>query len=334
MSYAQGGIIQASDYNTFVARSPAVLGDPGGLNTVWAVGRANFGYGQTAIPQINPASIVTAAQWASAVNTLNSISLHQTGSGTGIGPPTAGGIIQYLSTFSSKLSTLVTGAGTSSFFSQGTTQTGSVFSPPETFANGAAAQFFSITRTATFASADQARYFFNAGGQINFVITGVTNNDSTSRSDDMVTLIQTNFGGLTAFRAQTNGGRTGTGGTASATNTNFGYYNLTTSATNLGTITSTTSGYTGDYLQFFAQTNGTNLGGNSDAGNVISFNLFLYSAARSTLPAPPANPPGTGTTTTNTVVNDTINVTINHRIDVVYPETTNLTNTWGTVTIA
>jgi hypothetical protein len=32
--------------------------------------------------------------------------------------------------------------------------------------------------------------------------------------------------------------------------------------------------------------------------------------------------------------NDNIDVTIPHRIDVIYPETTFLANTWGSVTIA
>jgi hypothetical protein len=81
------------------------------------------------------------------------------------------------------------------------------------------------------------------------------------------------------------------------------------------------------------QSNGTQ-GTNGDKGTVITFTLTLYSAAQSTYPAPPANPPGTGTTTNNTTTEDAINITVNNRLDVVYPESSNLTNTWGTVTIA
>jgi hypothetical protein len=329
MSYSQGGLIAASDYNGFVGTSPSSTANT--INTIWAAGNGQYGYGQTALGQVSTAGTVTATQWASAINTLNSIKTHQTGSGTGIGAPTSGSLISYLSTFSSSISTAYSSSTT--FNSQGTTTTGSVFSPGETYTNLQAATTFTITRTATFASADQARYFFNCGGQLNFVITGVTNNDSTSRSADMVTLAATNFGGYSAFRAITGGGRTGSGGTVNTNATTIGYYQLTTSAQTLCQITSTTSGYTGDYVLLQVQSNGTQ-GSNADKGTVITFTLTLYSGARPTLPSPPAWA-GVGTApTNNTVVNDTINVTVSHRVDVVYPETTNLTNSWGTVTIA
>jgi hypothetical protein len=329
MTYASGGLIQATDYNGFVGTSPSSTANQ--INTVWAVGNGNAGYGQSALAQVSSAGTVTATQWASLINTLNSIYTHQSGTGTGLGAPTAGSLISYLSVLSGDITTQYTNR--LNFATQGTTTTGTLFSPPETVSNQQAAATFTITRTATFASADQARYFFNAGGQLNFVITGVTNNDLTSRSADMVTLAATNFGGLSAFRATTNGGRTGTGGTVNTAATSIGYYGLTTSAQTLSQITSTTTGYTSDTITLAASSNGVQ-GANGDTGTVITFTLTLFSAARPTLPAPPANPPATGTTTTNIVVNDSINVTVNHRIDVVYPETTNLSNTWGTVTIA
>ena len=329
MSYSQGGLIQATDYNGFVGSSPSSTANT--INTVWAVGNGQYGYGQTALSQVSSAGTITAAQWASAINTLNSIKTHQTGSGTGIGAPTAGSLVAYLSTFSSSISTAY--SSHLSFNSQGSTTTGSVFSPAETNATTQSAIAFTITRTATFASADQARYFFNAGGQLNLVITGVTNNDSTSRSGDMVTLLATELAGLSAFRATTNGGRTGTGGTVNTAATGIGYYGLTTTNQTLSQITSTTSGYTSDYAYIAVKSNGAQ-GSNADTGSVITFTIYMYSATRSALPSPPAWG-GVGTApTVNTSVNDSINVTVSHRIDVVYPETTNLSNTWGTVTIA
>jgi hypothetical protein len=330
MSYSQGGLIAASDYNSFVGTSPSSTANQ--INTIWAVGNGQYGYGQSALSQVSATGLVTATQWATAVNTLNSIKTHQTGTGTGIAAPTAGNLIAYLSTFSSNINTAYSSA--LSFNSQGSTTTGSVFAPAETYTNLQAAVTFTITRTATFASADQARYFFNAGGQLNFVITGVTNNDGTSRSGDMVTLTATNLSGYSAFRATSGGGRTGTGGTLNTNATNIGYYSLTTSPQTLTQITSTTSGYTSDYVILAVQSNGAQ-GSNADKGTVITFTLTMFSAARPTLPAPPPGPgPGGIAPTTNTVVNDTINVTVSHRVDVVYPETSNLSNSWGTVTIA
>ena len=329
MAYSQGGLIAATDYNGYVGSSPSSTANT--INTIWAAGNGQYGYGQTALSQVSGSGLVTATQWASAINTLNSIKTHQTGSGTGISATTSGSLIAYLSTFSSSLNTLYTNHLTASI--QGSTTTGSNFAGSMSDSNLQAAFPTTFTRTATFASADQARYFFNAGGQLNFVVSSATNNDSTSRSGDMVTLAATNFGGFSAFKAASGGGRTGTSGTLNTNATGIGYYNLTTSTQTLVSITSTTSGYTSDTAVLTVKSNGVQ-GSNADVGTIITFALTLTSAARPTLPAPPANPVGTGTTTTNTVVNDTINVTVNHRIDIVYPETTNLSNSWGTVTIA
>jgi len=318
MAYSQGGLIAATDYNGFVGTSPSSTANT--INTVWAVGNGQYGYGQTALNQVSATGLVTAAQWASAINTLNSIKTHQTGSGTGISAPTAGGLISYLSTFSGAINTAY--SSHLSFNTQGSTTTGSGSNASFSIGSDATYNAVYANRTVTFASADQARYFFNAGGQINLVITGVSNNDGTNRSTDAVNTIGTYLGGVSAFRATTNGGRTGTGGTANTNNTSFGYYNLATSATTTHQVTTSSGTYSSDYAYVQFKTNSINGGGNGDYGSVITISLGYYSAHNST---------GSDTTT---VTNDTINVTVSHRIDVVYPETTNLSNTWGTVTIA
>lgn len=311
MTYSSGGVIAAADYNTFVGTSPSSTANT--INTIWAVGNGARGYGQTALSQVSATGLVTATQWASAINALNSIKTHQTGSGTGIGAPTAGGLISYLSTFSSAISTAYSNGLT--FNSQGSTQTGSGYGATFSATNDATyGESTYATRTVTFASADQARYFFNAGGQINLVITGVINNDSTARSTDAVNTIGTYLGGVSAFRAFTNGGYTGSGGIASVNNTSFGYFNLTTSYIQTQKIATSSGTYTTDYAAVYWKSNGV-VGSNGDAGSVINIALNYYSSHSSGF-------------------NDTLNVTVNHRIDVVYPETTNLSNTWGTVTIA
>jgi len=329
MAYSSGGLIAASDYNGFVGSSPSAVSNT--INTVWATGSGAWGYGQTALSQVSSSGLVTATQWASAINTLNSIQTHQTGSGTGLTAPTTGSLATYLGSFSSSINSAYGNALV--FASQGTTVTNANIAASDVAANTASPVSYTVTRTATFASADQARYFFNAGGQLNYTIAGVTNNDGTSRSGDLVTLLATNLKGITAFRANTNGGRTGSGGTVNTNTTNIGYYGLTTSNVTIQQITSTTSGYTSDYANVQVKTNGVQ-GTNNDNGSVVTFYLNVYSASRPTLPAaPPAGPGGTPGIS-NTVVNDTINVTIQHHIDIVYPETTNLSNVWGAVTIA
>ena len=314
MSYAQFGLIQATDYNGFVGADPTT--GSGSVNAVWGTGNGSWGYGQTPLSQsASTGSTVTATQWSTLISTINNISIHQTGSGasTSATPVVTGNTITYLSTLSTDLTNIYNNH--LGFYAQGSTLPGSGFSNSATATNAATyGESTILYRYVTFSSGDAARYFFNAGGQINFIVTSVTNNDSTSRSADAATLIGTNLGAVNAFRATTNGGRAGTGGSVVTNNTSFGYYNLTTTWQNIQYINSSSGIYTSDYVKTYFITNGSNLSGHGDAGNQIGFAINYYSAHSSAF-------------------NDTLNITVNTRVDIVFPESTYLTNSWGTPTI-
>ena len=168
MSYSQGGLIAATDYNNFLTGSNQ-------LNTVWGTGTGNAGYGQTALTQVSAGGTVTAAQWASLINTLNSALTHQSGSGSGLSAPTAGNTIAFQSTLATNINTAYTNRLNAN--ARGTTVTGGNFASNPTATAGATYNGTVSTRTVTFASGDAARYFFNAGGRLNYVISSVTNND-------------------------------------------------------------------------------------------------------------------------------------------------------------
>ena len=307
MTYSSGGLIQAADYNNFINGSNQ-------FNTVWSTGTGNAGYGQTAIATVSASNQVTASQWASLINNLNNALTHQSGSGSGISATTAGNKINYLSTLSTSINTSYTNR--LNVNSRGSTTTGSVFSPRFQIASSASAQSLSFTRTITFASGDAARYFFNAGGRLNFVITSVTNNNGQGRSTDIATLVGTYFGGFSNFGTTTNGGRTGTGGTLNANNTSYGYWNMTTAAQTIVQITSTTYPYNGDYMIAYAYNSASNYSGNSDNGYVVYFYLYVYLNALQ-----------------SDFGSKAIDVTINNRVDIQYPETTYLSSSWGTPTV-
>lgn len=310
MTYAQAGLIEVTDYNNFLNGSNQ-------LNTVWATGTGNAGYGQTALTTKSVGNTITATEWASLINSLNSILTHQSGTGSGITAVTSGARIDYLSTLASSINTGYTNRLL--FNSQGTTTTQSPATTSTLNVSGAAAQTLTITRTATFASGDAARYFFNAGGQLNLVLAAGTNTGGTGRGAGLLTMSAA-AGGVTAFRAGTNGGRTGSGQTQNTNNTALGYYNLTTSNQNIVSLTAIASPYTAypsDTITIAARSNGVQ-GANADVGTVITFTITLTSAAQATLDGG---------------YNDTINISIPNRIDIVYPESTNLTASWGTVTI-
>jgi hypothetical protein len=334
MAYSQGGVIAATDYNGFVG--PTTGNNSNTINAIWGPGNGVYGLGQTAISQVSGGTDnVTATQWSNLIGKLNIIKTHQTGSATGISSSiTQGQVITYLATLSSAISTVYSAQGTATFAAQGTTTLGSNNASQQTAPNQTAASTFNITRTATFASADQARYFFNNGGQLNFVISSVSNNNGTTRSGDLVTLAATNLASYSAFRATSGGGKTGSGGTVNTNATTIGYYNLTTSDQTLVQITGTNAAYSGDYVQLKVKSNGT-IGSNGDKGTVITFTLTLYSAAQSAYSAPGGAGPGGSAPTVNTTTEDAIDITVNHKIDIIYPETASgISNSWGTVTIA
>ena len=324
MAYSQGGLIEATDYNNFLNGSNQ-------LNTVWSTGTGNVGYGQTALSTVSSGVPITATQWATLINTLNSALVHQSGTGSGISVTTTGSAINYLSSLANNINTAYTNRLNKT--TNGSTTTGNVYSPAFSEVNQTAAYNSSFTRTIAFESGDAARYFFNAGGYINFITTSAVNNDATSRSADMVTLIGTNLGNFTGFGAANNSGRSGTGGTLTTNATGTGYYGLTTSEVSLSYIDATSVTYSADYVALNYFTSTANISGNGDKGSTIYIQGIFNSGAQTTYAAPGPNPTLTGTTVTNTTTEDSVNVTWNHRIDIVYPESTNLSAVWGNVTV-
>jgi hypothetical protein len=286
MTYASGGTIAATDYNSLATT----------LNTAW-----NATYGQTAVTTaLATGNTVTAAQWSTLIGALNNSLAHQSGTAA-ITLPVAGNTVTYLASVANGVNT----ASTNKFLfaSQGGTTAGAVYSPNHASANTASALSYTINRTVTFGTS--AQKFFECGGQLNLVITGVTNVDGSARSAAMATLLATNLGGVNTFRRATNGGRTGTGATLNTNNTAFGYANLTASLQNFITVTSTTAAYTSDNVSIGAYI----------SGNAVTLRITFTSAAQQG-------------------INDSLNVTVNHRLDVVYPESTYLGNSWGTGTVS
>lgn len=322
MAYSAGGTIQAIDYNYLTWGGNTTNTYSGTINNlamVWGTGFGYKGYGQTvaAISATTASATVTATQWAGLVYTLNKTLAHQgitqlaSGSNVGI---TAGATITAFANVSSGVTSVNTTPNVAS--ASGTTTTGSGLTTAVSWPNSSSAQSTNWTRTATFASADQARYFFNAGGYISVVLTA-SNNNATSRSGDIVTLFQTNAAGFLVKNANCTP-RTGTSGTIDSSSSALGYWGLTNVNQTMLDLRSgsATYTYTNDELLIKLKTNGVQ-GSNGDVGSIITFDFTLSAPIQ-----------------TNSDFNDAVDVTATVRIDVVFPETTYLANTWGSVTIA
>lgn len=316
MSYAQGDIIEATDYNNILGVNTST--NTSTIHAVWAWGNGSRGYGQTPLSNVAVGTTVTATQWASLINTVNSANLHVRNTSSGLTANTAGQIIG----FSGGLPVAVTRLNQDRLLFA--TNSAVVANQNSLTAYGAwsvasttTTQTRAFGATVTFASADRARFFFNAGGRLKFNVSAVNNAGANSRSAAVVDLF-TFLGGVALFGANTNSGRTGSGGTLGTNNTALGYWNATTGNATIVSVTSTTTNYTTDTASITYTTNGT-VGSHNDNGTILSFYAVINSTSG-------GNSGGS--------FDDAINVTPTVTVDVSYPEVTNLSNTWGAVTVA
>lgn len=316
MSYAQGNLIEATDYNNLIGAN--ISTNTSTFHAVWAWGNGSRGYGQTPISNVSVAGTVTATQWATLVNNVNSANLHIRNTSSGLTANTAGQTIGFSGGLPAAITLLnqdrlLFATNSAVIVNHNSLSAYSAWSVGST----SATQTRAFGATVTFASADRARFFFNAGGRLKFNVSAVNNAGANSRSAAVVSLF--NFlGGVATFGANTNGGRTGTDGTLGTNDTTKGYWNATTGNTTIVSVTSTTTNYTTDTASITYTTNGT-VGSHNDNGTVLSFYAVINSTSG-------GNSGGS--------FDDTINVTPTVTVDVSYPESVNLSNTWGAVTVA
>jgi hypothetical protein len=315
MSYAQGNLIEATDYNNLLGTNTTT--NTSTIHACWAWGTGSRGYGQTPISNVSVAGTVTATQWATLVNTINSANLHIRNTSSGLTANTAGQIIGYsggLPTaitllnqdrllFATNSAVIANHNGLTAYSAWTSTSTSSTLTR-------------SFGANVAFISPDRARFFFNAGGRLKFNVSCVNNGGAGSRSAAVTNLFGY-LGGVATIGSINNGGRTGTGGTLGTNDTAKGYWDATIANITLVSVTSTTTNYTTDTATITYRTNGEN-GSFNDRGTILSFWCTITSTSGGD---------------SGGSFDDSLNVTPTVTIDVSYPETTNLSNTWGAVTV-
>ena len=299
MTYSSGGLIQATDYNGLASTNAA------NVAYVLGTGSQQFGYGQdiTSIASVSAAGTVTATQWAGLVHSINKVLGHQGGagaqlaSGSNIGI-TAGATIAAFANVSTAVTTINTNKLVFNS-TRGTLVTGADFDA--TFSTST----FTRTITVTFASADQARYFFNAGGRFSlvFVPSGLTDNAKEQSYTDLMNAIGTlHLDALTSTR-------TGTGETVTTNGLAIGYWDLTTSNQTIIKLTSDNANYTANTLEVFMRVAGA-AGTNGGLGTQVIYDITYTDGA-------------------DEAFDDAVSGTFRHRVDITPPETTFLANSWG-----
>jgi hypothetical protein len=294
MTYAVGGIIQASDFNSFSSS----------VNGVWSTGTTNSGYGQTALTSVSSNSIVYASEFSSLLSTIGNVASHQ---GTTLGSlidstPTAGEIIYFEPNLATNI-TLITNNRLNAA-TQGSTSTSTITNSSLSWVNELVMRW-----TVVFANDNSARYFFNSGGQFAFTAShpaggAAINTAFNSLANNLGTVVLSSpASGTAQIVGVTYNGVTKIGGGGSPTiNANNGFYALT--STNQLLISQAGSGgyYSSSVINIYAKYNGT--------GTLTLEMLWDEIPGGSTV--------ATGSQATLTVK---------------YPESTYISNTWGTPAI-
>jgi len=257
MTYTSGSLIEAADYNGFVSSSA------NNVNAIWSTGSGDKGYGQTAIANVSVGGTVTATQWASLVNTLASLGSHQGTTITSRTAPVAGDVINILANVATDINNITTNRGNAAASGAEYTTFSGTTSKTTSTGSGTTAWTITFTHTITFASADAMRYFFNAGGRIKWQTSKTSTGTvaDTEWNDLANTLVGDIFitGGTgtqvisgTSYTGTTISGGTGT---PNILLTTTGFYDLTTTPTNIYRQFADTAPYTGQYINIAASVN-------------------------------------------------------------------------------
>lgn len=327
MTYSSGGLIQATDYNTFAGNTTA------GLNRVWSTGSGDAGWGQTDIATVAAAGTVTATQWATIVNNLATTGTQTSTTITARTAPVTGNLIAVLANVSADITSVTTNRGNA--VASGTEYgvfTGTTSKTTAT-GSGQAAWTITFTHTITFPSADQARYFWNAGGIVRLKYG--KSSTGTDADPDWNT-----FAGLCGsinltgrvnsatqtIAAQAYTGTTrlgGTGGTQTTLATTTGWYNLTGSPTTIFQLNDTASPYSAHFIRTQAT---------ATSSTVLTLTT-VWNDDGTAVPGSTSNiSGGTGVASPATAIGAATAPTT--LVTYIPPATTYLTNSWGTPAIA
>ena len=312
MAYQSGDLILDDHYNTFATGSAGgTATDSANVNNVWGAGTGDRGYGQTStISAVSAGTTITATQWATLLSRISSMASHQGSSITSITNPSAGNTISAFTALSNNITTIHTNRLNNAGF--GTT------SATNTTGSGAWNAYTVHTITVTFGNEQQARYFFNAGGELR-IDTSISGGTADGKYNEWVDLANT-LAGQVVFGSQ---GTTKSGGTGSPSTlaTTIGYYDLTTSYQTIYQQYANSSPYTSNYIRVQAKYSGSTT--NGAKGNAVIFEVrYQDDAADQTYDKAVYTP------------NDVMDGTVTTTTTVAPPSTTYLSNTWGTPSVS
>jgi len=310
MTYSAGNTIVDDDYNIFATGNAAGTGDQSvaNINSILGTGSGIFGYGQSSgLSAVSAGSTVLASEWANLLTRNATLASHQGTSITSITNPVSGNTIaayaalsaNVTATFNNKLNAAASGSDASvSSTSTASWNTSSV-----------------LTKTFTFASRNQLRYFFNAGGLIRLSWSrtgGTASSQNTSWTNTLTaagTIVISGIGTSKTIAgvAYTGVTKIGGSGTTRTLLTGTGVLSPIASSLQLLYDQIPPSGYGDNEIQV--------LGSIPNNGTVLTLKTDL---SDDYTPPDPGSP-------------DNVDGTLTQVSTIRFPSTTHLTDTWGSV---
>jgi len=227
MAYQTGDTILDTHYNDFATS----------VNALWGTGTSDRGYGEsTTVSSVSDGTTITAAQWTTLLARISSIASHQGSSITAITNPSTGDQIEAYTALSTNITTIDTNrlnVATRQSVANTNRDNTNTFTGTLTF-----------THKWAWGSENQARYFFNAGGRLS-ISGSQSGHGSDSKGNEWANLLTQ--AGTYYVNAQTSG-KSGGSGTPTVNNTNYGYYDLTTSYATVFQQYEDTGPYTANYV--------------------------------------------------------------------------------------
>ena len=245
MGYTVGDKILDQEYNNFLNSTST----PKGINYTFGTGALQWGLGQTALSSVVVGDKITAAQWNSLFAAMDNVANHTNNTLTSTAAKAAGDVIAVKAALETDLGTLASSVANGC--PNATALSTSAALQTSTSSTRYAGSHI-VEHSVTFTNANQARWFFNAGGKIQINITRTTNAGTAATSkDSSVDELITGLGNF-QLKSQTSS-RSGSTETLTTDGFNIGFYDLTTSYQTILELTQNSGTYTSMYFKVEAK---------------------------------------------------------------------------------
>ena len=251
MAYVVGDQILDDEYNNFLNGT----GTPKGINVIFGTGSLSRGLGQTELNSVAVGEQIAAAQWNSLFAAMDNVANHTNDTLTSTAAKAAGDVIAVKAALIADLTTL------SASVSDGSPNATALSTSAALQTSTSTARWAGshvVEHSITFTNANQARFFFNAGGKIQINVTRTTNAGTAATSKDAS--VDELIAALGDFRLKSQAsdysedGSTNTE-TLSTDGTNIGFYDLTTSYQTILELTQNSGTYTSMFFKIEAKAN-------------------------------------------------------------------------------